>query len=502
MSKIKVTNPIIPLDYPDPDIIRVDDTYYMVSTTMYFMPGCEILRSYDLVNWEHACFVYDRLDSTDSQRLVDDQNIYGQGMWAASLRYHKGTFFVVFAANDTRKTYLYQTTDINENWKKSEIKGFYHDSSLLFDDDDRVYLVYGNGDIWLTELEQDLSGPKEGGLNKIIISEDNPILGYEGAHLYKINGFYYVFLIHSLPDRWMRTQSCYMAESLEDEFIGKEILIDDRGFDNHGVAQGGVVDTPDGEWYTILFQDHDAVGRLPILIPMKWEKNFPVVGDAGSIPSDFSVESTRPNYEYSPLFGSDDFTSKNNTPHGLKPYWQFNHEPDLLGFEHNNKEGHILITNKKVASTFTQTQNMLTQRMLFPTSAAEVTIEISQMKDGDIAGIAALQLNYAFIGILKEDNQYYIVYQSFNEKEGKEKLMKIKQWNGPHHITLGINVEFGEGQDIAFFSYKKKGESVQLDVEHHMSFDLRHFTGNRYALFNWGTKSTGGRVEFSQFNYL
>ena len=77
-------NPLTRLDYPDPDILRVGNTFYMVSTTMYFFPGCEILRSYDLVNWEHAAYVYDQLDSTPAQKLEDKQNIYGQGMWAAS----------------------------------------------------------------------------------------------------------------------------------------------------------------------------------------------------------------------------------------------------------------------------------------------------------------------------------------------------------------------------------------------------------------------------------
>ena len=72
-------NPIIKLDYPDADVIRVEDTYYMVSTTMHFMPGCEILRSYDLVHWEHAAYVYDRLDSTPGQRLLENQSIYGKG---------------------------------------------------------------------------------------------------------------------------------------------------------------------------------------------------------------------------------------------------------------------------------------------------------------------------------------------------------------------------------------------------------------------------------------
>ncbi|MCR5126649.1 MAG: family 43 glycosylhydrolase, partial [Lachnospiraceae bacterium] len=149
-------NPLLKMDYPDVDVIRVGDIYYMVSTTMYFMPGCEILRSYDLVHWEHAAYVYERLDSTPAQRMEGEENIYGQGMWAASLRYHNGKYYIVFVANDTHKTYLYQSEQIEGPWAKSEIEGFYHDNSVLFDDDGRVYIVYGNREVHLTELKADL----------------------------------------------------------------------------------------------------------------------------------------------------------------------------------------------------------------------------------------------------------------------------------------------------------------------------------------------------------
>ena len=80
MTDCSTVNPVTRMDYPDPDVIRVGDTYSMVSTTMYFMPGCEILRSYDLVHWDHVCYVYDRLDSTPAQCLKDGENIYGCGM--------------------------------------------------------------------------------------------------------------------------------------------------------------------------------------------------------------------------------------------------------------------------------------------------------------------------------------------------------------------------------------------------------------------------------------
>lgn len=102
-EKWKKVNPVLPLDYPDPDVIRVDDTYYMVSTTMHFMPGCVILRSYNLADWEIYSYVYETLELTDQECLKNGKNAYGQGMWAATLRYEKGMFYLIFVANDTGK---------------------------------------------------------------------------------------------------------------------------------------------------------------------------------------------------------------------------------------------------------------------------------------------------------------------------------------------------------------------------------------------------------------
>ncbi|MBR4759714.1 MAG: family 43 glycosylhydrolase, partial [Lachnospiraceae bacterium] len=165
---ITAANPIIYGDYPDPDVIRVGDVYYMITTTMHMFPGGQILRSYDLVHWEHASYVFDHLDHTPQQKL-EEGNIYGKGMWAASLRYQEGIFHVVFCANDTQSMYHYTATDIEGPWERHPMGGFYHDNSVLFDDDGRVYIVYGNTDIHLTELKPDLSEPKPEGIDKVII---------------------------------------------------------------------------------------------------------------------------------------------------------------------------------------------------------------------------------------------------------------------------------------------------------------------------------------------
>lgn len=83
-------NPVIYSDFPDPDIIRVGDTYYMASTTMYLMPGGDILRSYDLVHWEFAGHVFETLEDNAAHRLENGQQIYGLGMWAPSCAFMRG----------------------------------------------------------------------------------------------------------------------------------------------------------------------------------------------------------------------------------------------------------------------------------------------------------------------------------------------------------------------------------------------------------------------------
>ncbi|MBO4911801.1 MAG: family 43 glycosylhydrolase [Butyrivibrio sp.] len=510
-------NPLIPLDYPDPDVIRVENTYYMVSTTMYFMPGCEILRSYDLQHWEHASYVYDTLDSTDAQRLSGKENVYGCGMWAASIRYHNNMFYICFVANDTHKTYLYRSASIEGPWKKSEIEGFYHDNSILFDDDGRTYIVYGNREIHLTELNEDLTAPKEGGIDRIIIKDsDDAPLGYEGSHIYKINSHYYVFLIHIPKATGKRTESCFYSESLTGEFTGFDITDDDRGFRNMGVAQGGIVDTPAGNWYSILFQDSGAVGRIPILIPVTWSKDtpsVPILGDNGIIPDYFETEDLNPGYKYEPLFGNDDFKGP------LKSFWQFNHEPDLSLIAHDQESGTFTVTTDKLCSNLTQAKNTLTQRCLFPESEASITLDASRLKDGDFAGLCILQSNYAFVAVTRENDDFYLVLcnhevavpgiwgerndDSFATEVYKEKL------SSPI-VTLTAKASFdperyvekeSEVPDKVSFGYDAGKVYIALPHSLPLFFKLDHFTGARYGLFIFSSRQAGGSASFSDFLY-
>ena len=284
------TNPVIYSDVPDLDVIRVEDNYYMVSTTMHLSPGMPIMKSKDLVNWEIVNYCYDILDDSDELSLRNGKEAYGDGTWAASIKYHDGKFYVSASSQTTEKTYVFSTTDIeNGVWKKSVLDGYNHDLSLLFDDQEdgtHIYMFTGSGSVHVRELQEDAEGNvtyKDGGLDRTIIENANygegMNLAAEGAHAYKINDKYYIFMIQ-WPNGKERQEICWRSDSLTEGWECR-LMLDtgievDGQMDGAGVAQGGIVDTPDGDWYAPLFQDHGAVGRIPMLAKVTWEDDWPV----------------------------------------------------------------------------------------------------------------------------------------------------------------------------------------------------------------------------------
>jgi beta-xylosidase len=236
-------NPIIWADVPDPAVIRVGNTYYMSSTTMHMSPGLPIMKSKDLVNWELIGYAYDTLTDNEALRLENGRNAYGAGSWASSLRYHEGTFYVSTFSRTSGRTHVYITKDIEKGpWKETTFAPLLHDHSLFSFDDGRIYMLYGVGNLRLTELTADASGIKPGGFNEVVIKNASAVAGRniglpaEGSQLRKINGEYYVMNI-TWPRNDMRTQIIHRADKITGPYEGKVVLHD------QGVAQGSVNDT-------------------------------------------------------------------------------------------------------------------------------------------------------------------------------------------------------------------------------------------------------------------
>ncbi|MBN2201891.1 glycoside hydrolase 43 family protein, partial [bacterium] len=236
-------NPLIWADVPDPAVIRVGDTYYMSSTTMHMSPGLPIMRSKNLVNWEIINYAYGRLVENDAMNLENGNNAYGRGSWASCLRHHDGMYYVTTFSATSGKTHVFRTHDIEKgDWKANSFEPSLHDHSLFFDDDGRVYMIYGVGDLRLVELEPDLSGIRKGGFNDVVIPNASAVAGgdimlqAEGSQLLKVDGRYYVMNI-TWPRGGMRTQIIHRAEKITGPYEGRVVLQD------KGIAQGCLIDT-------------------------------------------------------------------------------------------------------------------------------------------------------------------------------------------------------------------------------------------------------------------
>ena len=155
------SNPLFYDEFSDPDMIRVGPDYYLTGTTMHTMPGLPILHSRDLVNWRIIGYAFDRLDLGPDFRLEDGKEIYGQGIWAPSFRYHNGTYYI-FANVNRFGLQVFRASDPRGPWKHNRIEKGLHDLSVLFDDDGKIYAVYGARTIRIVELNQRSHWPGTG----------------------------------------------------------------------------------------------------------------------------------------------------------------------------------------------------------------------------------------------------------------------------------------------------------------------------------------------------
>lgn len=486
---VEVNNPIIWADVPDPSVIRVGNTYYMTSTTMHMSPGVPVMKSTDLKNWTLVNYAYATLADNAQLNLENGQHAYGKGSWASSIRYLDGTYYVSTFSYTTNRTYIYRTRDIeNGSWTVSVLNGLYHDSALFFENG-RAFLVYGVDDIKLIELTADATAIKPGGINQTIIPKASAIAGTnfyvpaEGAHLQKINGRYYVSLI-SWPTNSGRSQLIYRADNLTGPYQGRIALQD------QGVAQGNLIDTPSGDWYAFLFKDSGAVGRIPYLVPVRWENGWPVMGVNGRVPQQlgFVVE----NHGLSGIVTSDEFSNAR-----LPLQWQWNHNPDNSAWSLQARPGFMRLTNTRRDSSFVNTRNTLTQRTFGPQSSARIAMETNGMRDGDYAGLGALQARYGYVGVTQSGgNKSIIMVDTTSGTPQEIERISLNQ----NRVYFRIDMDFRNQADQARFYFSLDGSNWRaIGNTLRMTYDLSHFMGYRFALFNYGTQSTGGYVDFDYY---
>jgi beta-xylosidase len=486
-------NPVIFADVPDMSMIRVGDAYYMSSTTMHMSPGVPVMKSKDLINWEIVSYAYDILDNVDALNLNNGKNSYGRGSWASSMRYHNGTWYVSTFAQTTGKTYIYSTKDIEKGpWKVYSFSPSFHDNSLFFDDDSRVYMIFGNRKLTLVELNPDATGVKSGGTNQVIIENSSTPSGNdsglgEGSQLFKVNGKYYLFNI-TWPKGGMRTVVIHRADKITGPWEGRLALQD------KGVAQGGLIDTPEGTWFSYLFRDYGSVGRIPYLVPVTWEDGWPVLGIDGKVPDNLNLPASKGLIPG--IVASDEFSPRKGDP-ALPLVWQWNHNPDNSLWSVTQRKGFLRLRTGRVDTILTAARNTLTQRTFGPECQGSTAMDVSEMKEGDVAGLTLLQSKFGIVGVKYLNGAKFIIMlktQSGNPVEAESVPLNQKI------VYLKAECDFRDKTDIAHFYYSLDGKKwIVIGTQLKMEYSMPHFMGYRFGLFNYATKTPGGYVDFDWF---
>ena len=509
-NKELIVNPMLWADVPDPDVIRVGDTFYMVSTTMHLMPGAPVMRSKDLKNWETVSYIFDRL--TDSPKYdLQEGTVYGRGQWATSLKYHKGKFYALLAPNEAGHmgdTYIFTAEKAEGPWTQVSRMRHFHDCSLFFDDDDRVYVFYGTGE--MMELKPDLSDVIEGTHQQIFKRDAEETGLLEGSRMIKHNGKYYLLMIsHVYAPGRHRREVCYRATDIHGPYEKRVILESDFGGMGY-VGQGTIVDTEYGDWYGIIFQDRGGVGRLLTLSPVRWLDGWPMIGDEqGKVPATMRpLVSNQPEKGIVCSDGFDDAT--------LGLHWQWNHNPIDKAWSLNERPGYLRLKTGRVVDNIYLAPNTLTQRMEGPACSAYISIDLSHMKDGDCAGFAAFNSETGALMVKKTGKKLTLQMSELDVQlaertkaveKAEEKVIEtipLKQ----SKIWLRIDADFRPGQrggrDAANFFYSLDGTQWKKigTNDYRMRFDWRRFfMGTKFALFCYATKKIGGYVDIDEFCY-
>ena len=517
-AQAQIKNPMLWADVPDPDVIRVGDTFYLVSTTMHLMPGGPIMASKDLKNWETVGYIFDKL--TDSPKYdLQEGTVYGRGQWATSLKYHDGKFWALLAPNEPGSmgdTYIFTADKAEGPWTIHSRLRHFHDATLFFDEDGTPYVFFGTGE--MCQLTRDLKGVVEGSLRHYFQREADERGLLEGTRVIKHNGTYYALLIsHVYAPGRHRREVCYRTKDLNGTWEKNTVLESDFGGFSY-LAQGTIVDTPEGDWYGVMFQDRGGVGRVLTLSPVRWIDGWPQLGDEnGKVP-----ETMRPYRSGMPEKGivcSDDFSGEK-----LGLHWEWNHNPIDNAWSLKERPGFLRLKTNRVVENLYLAPNTLTQRMEGPTCSGYIAMDISKMKDGDCAGLAAFNGDSGVLTIKKQGKKSVLEMSeqkvSLTDREKAVTNVEVKvietvdlsaafksqtSKSKSQIIYLRLDGDFQPGHhDVANFFYSLDGENwTKIGTENYrMIFDYRRFfMGTKFGIFNYATKKAGGYVDVDAFVY-
>lgn len=420
-------NPILYADYSDPDAIRVGEDYYMISSSFSNAPALPILHSKDLVNWKVVNYVLDKVPEFRYRNPT-----HGCGVWAPSIRYHEGKFYVCFPMPDEG---IYMTTATDPLGKWSEPVNIrpgagWIDPCPFWDDDGKAYLVAGvaksrigyKSVLHMVEMQPDGMGLI--GEEKVIFDGNlNDQMTIEGPKMYKRNGWYYVFA----PAGGVKTgwQTVLRSKNPFGPYEYK-VVMRQGGSPVNGPHQGAWVDTVTGQDWFLHFQDVYAAGRIVHLQPMHWENDWPIIGvnKAGNDYGEPVMEYAKPDIGKTaeelkdlnrfPVCEPDTDDEFDTDKLGMQWQWNANSEESFAkyGVDVDGESRGSCIRLNAISSAperpVCDYRNLLLQKWPAPEFSCITKMYFNGLENGDYAGTVSMGVVFASVGILKQEDKYYL----------------------------------------------------------------------------------------------
>ncbi|AEF18087.1 Xylan 1,4-beta-xylosidase [Thermoanaerobacterium xylanolyticum LX-11] len=500
---MKFKNPIIPGFHPDPSICRVGEDYYLVTSSFEYFPGVPIFHSKDLVHWRQIGYCLTRRSQLELEYAKNSM-----GIWAPTLRYYNGRFYMITTNVSHGGHFYVYTDDIYGEWSDPIwIEGDGHDPDIFFDDDGKVYILRHNGYKGITMWEMDIETGYLKGEPKYIWQgwEDKQC---EAPHIYKINGKYY--LITAEGGTWKgHMVTIARSDKIDGPYEGCHYnpILTHRHLVGHPVqstGHGDLVQAHDGSWWMVFlatrpvnYQYHH-LGRETFLAPVTWKDDgWPIVNDGKPIEINMEVETSLPVYIVEPENSKDDFNSDK-----LHLCWNFRRNPSDEYWSLKERPGFLAIRGDRYTLDDVEFKSFIGRRQEhFNCSVKALMVFLSNV-EGDEAGLTifANEEHHYEIGIIVLNGIRKIIVR---KRIGDVKIIEYCEPIEKGDVILNINAtrtDYHIGYSIDGVNYKVVAKAMTRYISEEVADS---YTGTYIAMYSTGNgKMASCPVYFDWFEYV
>jgi beta-xylosidase len=487
-------NPIIHADYSDPDVIRAGEDFYLTSSSFNCTPGLPVLHSKDLVNWT---IINHAVNNLPHPRYAEVRP--GCGIWAPSLRFHAGKFWIFYSMPD-EGVYVTTANHPAEKWSEPHLvlegRGLI-DPCPLWDDDGKAYLVHAYArsrsgiqhTLRVRPMAADGSGvPGEG---EIVFHKPEKHPTVEGPKFLKKDGWYYILApAGGVENGW---QVALRSRNIYGPYEDKTVL--EQGSTSvNGPHQGALVDTVNGDWWFVHFQDAGIYGRITHLQPVKWRDGWPVMGSdqhrkgAGQPVMHHTKPEGAANGHFIIPQTSDEFESPKP---GLQWQWHANHNDDWYSLS-ARKSWLRLYPQPAPHNNLAQSPNLLLQKFPARSFTVETLLEFAPKQTGEEAGLIVAGESFATLALEKKDAGNQLVMRI----NGVQKFVR-----DPAPDAVKLRVEVKEG-GLCLFSFAFQGDFVVIP----QTFSARKgvWIGAKVGLYSLKPlqRAPAGHVDVDYFRFM